>query len=376
LFQKSHTLLKKLLQKKGETKSSSLSFGQERLWFLDQLHPGNPFYNLHAAFYFMAPIDTAIVERVLKEILRRHEVLQTTFMAREGGPVQIIAPALTLTLPFVDLRELPRPEREAEARRLATEEARRPFDLARGPLLRVTLLQLDEEEYVVLVTIHHIISDAWSMGVLIREILALYLAFSAGHPSPLPDLPIQYADFAHWQRQWLRGEVLETQLAYWQQQLSGNLPVLELPTDRPRPSVQTFCGMTHSRMLPRVLSEALKNLSRREGVTLFITLLAAFQTLLQRYTGQDDIIVGSPITNRNRVELEGLIGYFGNVLVLRTDLSGNPSFRQLLGRIREVCLGAYDHQELPFQRLVETLQPEQVPMGHAAARFVAQEHRL
>jgi amino acid adenylation domain-containing protein len=258
----------------------------------------------------------------------------------------------------VDLRNLPEPEREAEAQQLATEEARRPFDLAQGPLLRAILLRLDKEEHVLLLTMHHIVSDGWSMGILFRELSALYGAFSVGKPSPLPELPIQYADFAVWQRQWLQGEVLEAQLAYWRKQLDGAPSMLELPTDRPRPAVQTSRGARQSLALSRDLTEALKVLSRQEGVTLFMTLLAAFKTLLYRYAGRDDIIVVSPIANRNRVEIEGLIGFFVNTLVLHTDLSGNPSFRELLGRVREVALGAYAHQDLPFEKLVEELQPE------------------
>jgi hypothetical protein len=258
----------------------------------------------------------------------------------------------------VDLRSLPEATHQAEVERLATSEAQQPFDLAMGPLLRATLLHLGEAEHVLLLTMHHIVSDGWSMGVLIRELAALYEAFSSGSPSPLPQLPIQYADFAHWQRQWLQGEVLAAQLSYWQQQLTGAPALLELPTDRPRPAVWTFGGATQFLALPEPLSQKLKILSQRSGVTLFMTLLAAFQTLLYRYTGQEDICIGSPIANRNRSETEGLIGFFVNTLVLRTDMSENPSFQELLGRVREVTLGAYAHQDLPFEQLVEALQPE------------------
>ena len=335
-----------------------LSFAQERLWFLEQLEPGNTAYNIAAAYRLRGPLDVAALERSLNEIVRCHEVLRTTFATMDGRPVQVIAPEMSLTLPVEDLQELPEAEREAEAQRLLTEEAQRPFDLEKGPLLRAALLRLDEEEHVLLLTMHHIVSDGWSMGVFNRELAVLYEAFSVGKPSPLPELPIQYADFAVWQREWLQGEVLEEQLAYWREHLGGDLSVLELPTDRPRPAAQSFRGATQSFVLSGDLTESLKALSRREGVTLFMTLLAAFKTLLYRYTGQEDVVVGSPIAGRNRSEIEGLIGFFVNTLVLRTDLSGNPTFRELLERVREVALGAHARQDLPFEKLVEALQPE------------------
>ncbi|RMF30995.1 MAG: non-ribosomal peptide synthetase, partial [Chloroflexi bacterium] len=341
-----------------------LSFAQQRLWFLDQLEPGNLLYNLPLAVRLSGRLDVEALERSLSEIVRRHEVLRTTFASVGGKPRQVIAPPKPLPLPLVDLTGLPEARREAEVQRLAQEEARRPFDLAHGPLLRVQLLKLDDEEHVVLVTMHHIVSDGWSMGVFVREIAALYAAFAAGEPSPLPELPIQYADFAAWQRKWLQGETLEKQLAYWKEQLSGSPPVLELPTDRPRPSVQTSRGASFAFALPQDLSQAIQALSQEEGVTLFMTLLAAFQTLLYRYTGQEDICVGTPIANRNRPEIEGLIGFFVNTLVLRTDLSGNPRFTELLKRVREVALGAYAHQDLPFEMLVEALQPQR-DMSHS-----------
>jgi len=344
----------------GNSRSWPLSFGQERLWFLDQLEPGNPLYNESGAIRLSGSLNVAILEESLNRVIRRHETLRTTFAAVDGQPAQVIAPALALKVPVVDLRELPEAEREAQARRLAMEQARQPFDLARGPLVRVTLLRLGgEEEHALLMTMHHIICDGWSVGVFIREIAALYEAVSGRRrPSPLPELPIQYADFALWQRGYLQGEVLEALLAYWKRQLGGSLPVLELPTDRPRPSRRSFRGATQSFTLPEALCSSLKELSRQEGVTLFMTLLAGFKTLLHRYTGQEDILVGSPIAGRSRAEIEGLIGFFVNTLVLRTDLSGDPSFRELLGRVREVTLGAYDHQELPIQTLVEALQPK------------------
>jgi len=335
-----------------------VSFAQQRLWFLDQLVPGNPFYNVPTAVLLTGPLNVAALSQTFNEIVRRHEALRTTFRMLEGQPVQVIAVSLSVPLPVVDLQALPVVQREAEVQRLATEQFQHPFDLAQGPLLRVKLLHLGGSEHVLLLTMHHIVADGWSSGVLIRELGVLYAAFATRQPSPLLDLPIQYADFAHWQRQWLQGEVLETQLAYWKQQLKGAEFSLELPTDRARPALQTFRGNRQSLMLPKGLSEAIATLSEQEGVTLFMTLLAAFQTLLYRYTGQEDILVGSPIANRNRSQIEGLIGFFVNSLVLRTDLSGNPTFRKLLLRVREVALGAYAHQDLPFERLVEELQPE------------------
>ena len=334
------------------------SFAQQRLWFLDQLEPESPAYNIPAAYRLRGPLHVPALEQAISEIVRRHETLRTTFHAADGQPFQRVAPHRPLALPIVDLRGLPEEGNDARALQLATEEAHRPFDLAQGPLFRATLVQLAEEEHVLLLTMHHVISDGWSKRVLNRELTALYGAFSTGNPSPLPELPIQYADFAVWQRQWLQGEVLEAQLSYWRQQLGGSPPVLELPTDRPRPAVQTYRGARQSFRLPKPLSDALKALSQREGVTLFMTLLAAFQILLHRHTDEEDLLVGSPIAGRNQVEVEGLIGFFVNTLVLRTDLSGNPTFRELLGRVREVALGAYAHQDLPFEQLVEALQPE------------------
>src|SRR5205085_4786410 len=300
----------------------------------------------------------AILEQSLNEILRRHEALRTSFAMVEGHAVQVITPAGCLPLPLTDLSALPQGQREAQAQRLTTQEAQRPFVLAQAPLLRAQVLRLASQEHVLLLTMHHIISDEWSLQVLLRELSSLYAAYAAGQPSPLAELPLQYADFALWQRQWLQGEVLESELAYWQRQLAGAPALLELPTDRPRPAVQTFRGATHSFELSKPLSQALKKLSQREGVTLFMTLLAAFQTLLWRYTGQSDLVVGSPIANRTRAEIEGLIGFFVNTLALRTDLSGDPSFHQLLARVRQVALGAYAHPDVPFERVVEAVQPE------------------
>ena len=335
-----------------------LSFAQARLWFLAQLEPDSPAYNIPAAFRLTGLLNVTALSQSLSEIVRRHEVLRTTFPSVDGQPKQVISLDTALTLPVIDLRELPPDQGLSEAQRLATEEAQESFDLATGPLFRVKLLRLEEAEYMLLVTMHHIVYDGWSHDIFLRELAALYDAFSSGKPSPLPELPIQYADFAHWQREWLQGEVLESQRDYWKQQLNGSLPILQLPTDYPRPPVQTYQGGYQSLELPKNLTKALKDLSQQERGTLFMTLLAAFQTLLYRYTRQEDMIVGTPIAGRNQVEAEGLIGFFVNTLALRTYLSGNPSFQELLGRVREVALGAYAHQDLPFEKLVEELQPE------------------
>jgi len=333
----------------------ALSFAQQRLWFFDQLEPGLSAYNIPAAVSLKGPFNLAALEQSLNEIVQRHESLRTTFKKVEGRPTQVIAPTLTIKLPVVDLRNLPAHERDIEVRRLITAEAQRPFDLSKGPLIRGTVLRLADEEHVGLLTMHHIVSDGWSTGLLVRELATLYVALCAGGSSPLPKLPIQYADFAHWQRQWLQGEVLESQIAYWKDRLAGAPALIDLPTDLPRPAVQTFRGAHKTLVLPKSLKDGFKALGRQEGVTLFMAMLAAFKVLLYRYTSQDDLIVGTPIANRNRVETEGLIGFFVNALVLRTDLSGNPSFRELLRRVRQVCLGAYSHQDLPFDRLVEEL---------------------
>lgn len=334
-----------------------LSFTQQRLWFFDQLEPSNPVYNISGAVRLHGSLDIRAVEQSINEVVRRHEILRTTFVTVDGRPLQVIAPALTVPLPVMDLQALSGEKQGAEVLRLITEEMQRPFDLSRGPLLRVNLLKLAEEEYILMLSVHHIVSDGWSTSVFVRELTALYAAFVNGVSFPLPELSVQYADYALWQREWLQGEVLETQLAYWKQQLE-DLPALQLPTDYPRPVVQTFHGANQQIVLPRSLTAALRALSRREGVTLFMTLLAAYQTLLFRYTDQANFAVGIPIAGRTESKLEGLIGCFINTLALRSDLSGNPTFQELLGRVREVALGAYAHQDLPFEKLVEELQSE------------------
>jgi len=335
-----------------------LSFAQQRLWFLDQLEPGSSAYNFSAIFRLKGRLNVTALEQSFNEIIKRHEALRTVFHAVNGSPCQIILPFMAIKLHGIDLRDIVSDtERDSEARRLSTAEVEQPFDLAHGPLLRVTLVRLAEDEYRLLLTMHHIVSDGWSMGVLFRELNALYDAFSKGHPSPLVELPVQYADFAQWQRHQLRGERLEKQLAYWKKQLE-TVPTQQLPTDRPRPALRTANGARHHFELSDNLSAALKSLSNRYGVTLFMVLLAAYQTLLQRSTGQNDIVVGAPVAGRNNREIEGLIGFFLNMLVLRTDLTGDPTFPELLARVRKICLEAYSHQDLPFEKLVEELHPE------------------
>ncbi len=413
-----------------------LSFAQRRLWVLDQLEPGDPFYNIPAVAELRGPLDPAVLARAFAEISRRHESLRTTFTARDGRPYQVIAPAADRwKLPLVDLRALPAhgrqgqqsservsgnscaspdpsppaplppaltPVRErgaptqelpdnvfsplsrgkgvrmgegpgvrdqgdagsrvfqrpSEAERLAWAEMRTPCDLARGPLVRTTLLRLGDEEHVLLVTLHHIISDGWSNGLFLRELAVLYEAFAAGRPSPLPELPIQYADFAEWQQDWLSGERLEKELGWWRERLAGATAALDLPTDRPRPAVQTYRGARLPLWIAPTATEGLRRLARSGEATLYMVLLAAFDVLLRSWTGQDDLVVGSPVANRRRPEIEGLIGFFANTLVLRADLAGDPTFRELLVRVREAAHGAFAHQDLPFEKLVEELQLE------------------
>ena len=345
----------KAVSRKGKL---PLSFSQQRLWFLDQYEPGKSFYNVSLALRLSGRINIAVLEQCFNEIIQRHEALRTIFAILDGEPVQIISAPVSRLLAVVDLGAHPESEREDEARRLASEEARQSFDLARGPLFRASLITLGDDDHVLVLVMHHIVSDGWSMGVLSRELSVLYRAFIYSQPSPLAELPIQYADYAVWQRDWLKGAELDRQLSYWKKQLDGAPGVLSLPTDHPRPAVQSYRGARHSIELSKELTGGLKTLSRKEGVTLFMTLLAAFQTLLYRSTGQKDVVVGSPIANRNRTEIEGLIGFFANTLVLRTDLSGNPSFREVLERVRKTALEAYEHQDLPLEKLVEQLNPE------------------
>jgi amino acid adenylation domain-containing protein len=334
------------------------SFAQERLWFIDRLEPGSAVYNIPVAWRLVGALDVAALERSLGEIVRRHEALRTVFAEEDGSPVQVIAPFVGFVLPVEDWSGLSDEGREEAVRRHAGEEARRAFDLSAGPLFRASLLRLGAEDHVLLLSVHHIVSDGWSLGVLYRELSALYAAYHEGRESPLSELPVQYADYAVWQREQLAGEALDQQLGYWRERLADAPALLELPTDHPRPAVPTFRGAQEQVELPLELLERLQALGRSEGATLYMTLLATFQVLLSKYGGSDDIVVGSLGAGRTRREVEDTIGFFVNTLVFRTDLSGDPGFREVLRRAREATLGAYEHQEVPFERLVAELQPE------------------
>jgi len=335
-----------------------LSFSQQRLWFLDQLEPGRPTYNSPLVLRLSGPLAPEALADALSAIVARHEVLRTTFTTRDGIPVQVVREPAPVRMREIDLSGIPAAERAPALQRLVREAACRLFDLSRDEMLRATLFRLEPDAHVLLLCLHHIATDGWSMGILVQELAELYNASRAGRPPALPGLPIQYADYAGWQRDRLQGEVLAQELAYWKETLAGAPSVLELPTDRPRPAVQGWQGASEPVTVSAALTDALKALSRRNGITLFMTLLAAFTTLLHRYTQQEDIVVGAPVACRTRVETESLVGFFANTLALRTNLAGDPSLRELLRRVRDVCLQAYAHQELPFERLVEELQPE------------------
>ncbi|HEU0054920.1 MAG TPA: amino acid adenylation domain-containing protein, partial [Longimicrobium sp.] len=341
-----------------------LSFSQQRLWFIDQLEPGSAAYNLPYALRLHGPMEVDALERALAEIVRRHEALRTRFVTVDGQAAQVIDPAGPVHLARVELSDRPEDEREAALRALVAEEALRPFDLAAGPLLRGTLVRLGEEDHALLFTLHHIVSDGWSITILVREVAELYGAFIEGRTPSLPVLPVQYADFAAWQRGWLRGEVLEAQVAYWRERLAGAPPVLDLPTDRPRPATVGAAGATLRFKLSRETSDSLRALARGEGATMFMTLLAGWQALLSRYANQPEVMVGIPIAGRGRLETEGLIGFFVNTLVMRGDVGAAGGFRDLVRQAREHTLAAYTHQDVPFERLVEELAPER-RLGHA-----------
>ncbi len=363
----------------GET--PPLSYAQQRIWFLDQFEPGSPYYNVPSAVRITGRLRITALEQSLDAIRARHEVLRTSFAAVDGVARPVVSPEPHHALAVIDLRGLPQAEREVEAQRRIAEEARRPFDLSTGPLLRATLLRLADEDHIALVTMHHVVSDGWSVGVMIRELAAFYDAFSTGRSAAdagLPPLPIQYGDYAAWQRRWLASGVAQTQLEFWKKQLAGLPPLLELPTDRPRPAVQTLNGARHTFTVSSETAKGVMDLSRKEGVTLFMTLLAAFQTLLHRYAAQEDIAVGTPIAGRNRPEIENLIGFFVNTLVIRSDLSGAPSFRELLHRVHHAATQAYEHQDVPFEMLVEELRPQR-EMSHTPlfqAMFALQDAPL
>ena len=349
------------LRRAPREKPLPLSYAQQRLWFLDQLEPNSAAYNIPVALRLRGELRPESLDSALSEIVRRHEVLRTRFEIIDGEARQVIAPAGDVSIARLiekrDLSTLPPDDREAEVQRQVHDEAAVPFDLARGPLLRVRLFHLSSTEHVLLVTMHHIVSDGWSMGILVREFVALYQAHEARKTSSLLEMPFQYADYAVWQREWLQGEVLDEQLLYWKKQLA-DVPALELPADYPRTIAESEHGARMSLILPQELSRRLKELGQREGATLFMTMLASFHLLLSRYTGQNDVAVGTPIAGRRWAETEDLIGFFVNTLVLRTAVSGSESFRELLAQVREKTLEAYAHQDVPFEKLVEELHPE------------------
>ncbi|HEY4573532.1 MAG TPA: condensation domain-containing protein, partial [Thermoanaerobaculia bacterium] len=340
-----------------DRESVPASFAQERLWFLDRMDPGNPAFNMGSALRLRGRLEARTLERALNAVVRRHEDLRTTFVEVDGRPMQRIAPRLEVPLAVIDLSPLPAAAREPAAARVTGSSLAAPFDLTAGPLVRAALVRLAPDRHLFLLDVHHIVSDGWSSSVMVRELIALYAAFAADRPSPLPPLPLQYADFARRQREELSGPVLEAQLDYWRGKLGGTLEPLALPTDHPRPAVQTFRGGSLRLEAPEALAEALRRLAREERASLFMVLLAAFDLLLARLAGQDDVVVGSPIAGRQRAETEELIGLFLNTLALRTDLSGDPTFRELLVRVRATTLGAYAHQDIPFEALLADLKP-------------------
>ena len=335
-----------------------LSFAQQRLWFLEQLEDNSSAYNYPISFRLKGNLNLPALEKSLTEIVHRHEILRTTFSVVNGTPVQNINAPQAINLPVIDLQSLPELEREIEAEKLVKKEKEYPFNLEKGSLFRVMLLRLKPDETLFTVTMHHIIADGWFLGIFIRELSALYSAFCAGKPSPLSELPIQYGDFAYWQRQYFQGEILQRQVDYWKQKLVGIPPLLELPSDRPRPPIQTFAGDIEELFINPELTQKLKDLTQNSGATLFMTLLSVFAILLYRYSGQSDVVIGSPIANRNRSELEELIGFFVNSLALRIKLNDSPTFLELLNQVKQTSLDAYEHQDLPFEKLVEELQPE------------------
>src|SRR5581483_4267022 len=346
---------------------SPLSYAQQRLWFLDQLQPESSAYTIAVALRFSGVLHLKAWYASLCAVIERQEALRTIFPAHEGRPAQVVLPSLTLLMPLIDLRQLPAAVREAVVTQLAQQEAQRPFDLARGPLIRTSVLRLDEQVQVVLLSLHHIISDGWSMGLLFQELAECYRASLQHEPPRLPELSIRYADYAQWQLGWLEGQAdpsgqetspLEQQLAYWRTHLEGAPPVLELPTDQPRPQEPTARGAHYRFTLPAELTVAVRQCCRQEQVTLFMLLLTAFGVVLARYSGQEELVVGTPIANRRAGPLEGIIGLFANTLALRLSLAGHPSGRALLKRVREVALGAYAHQDVPFERVVEALHPQ------------------
>lgn len=338
-----------------------LTVAQEQLWFLDQLRPGTATYNIAEILRLRGPLDVAVLERSLTELVARHEALRTTFAADANEPFQVIHPPAPVRVPVVNLEAVPESARLHEASRVTHAEAWRPFALSTGPLIRFQLLRFAADDHVLGLYLHHSIADAWSIGVLTEELGELYRAGVQHRPAVLPALPVQYADFAQWQRTWLTSAECQRQLTFWKERLAGAPELLTLPTDRPRPATQSYRGGYETLVVPRALADEFQAVGRREGATLFMTLLAVFDVLLWRYTGQEDLVVGSPVAGRSRVEIENLIGFFVNMVVLRTDVSGAPTFRELVGRVRETTLSAFTHQDAPFEKLVETLRPVRSP---------------
>ncbi|HEX8186014.1 MAG TPA: condensation domain-containing protein, partial [Blastocatellia bacterium] len=338
--------------------SLPLSFAQQRLWLIHQLDPTSCAYNIQATVRMEGPLNASLLEQSLNRVISRHESLRTSFSLAKGQLLQVIAGPEPVNISAIDLSTMPEAEREGYARRIASEQARHAFDLAEAPLLRASLIKLAEQDHIFSLTMHHIISDGWSMGILLREMVSFYNAYSSRQSPPVANLPIQYVDYAQWQRQWMRGEALAAELDYWKKKLEGAATTLELPTSKPRPPFQSFKGRVESFTLSQAFADKLRAFCRTEGVTLFMLLLAAFKLLLYRYTMREEIVVGSPVANRNRPGVEQLIGLFINTIILRTDLSGDPTFRDLLRRVREVVHEATAHQDLPFEKLVEELQPE------------------
>src|SRR5581483_928704 len=335
-----------------------VSFSQQRLWVLDQLAPGTSTYTIAGAVRLLGDLDQQALEHTLSELVARHETLRTVFRAVAGRPVQLVLPPSPLKLAAEDLSQLSEAERESQLLRCLTQEAARPFDLASGPLFRPYLFRLDKQAHVLLLSVHHSVFDGWSQGVLLQEFMLLYEAFVAGGASPLQTMPLQYADLARWQRDWLQGTVLQEHLSFWKELLHEPLPTLDLPADHPRPPMQTFAGGQYPLAVPAPLTRELRQLSQQAGATLFMTMLAAFQVLLFRYSGQNDVLVGTPVANRTRPETEGLIGCFINTLVLRSKLTENISFRTLLSQVRQITLDAYAHQDVPFEKVIEELHPQ------------------
>src|SRR5882724_3126242 len=340
-----------------ETYAFPASFAQQRLWFLDKLEPGNSLYNVPFAARIRGRLHVELMEDSFRQLISRHEVLRTTFSTDEkDNVIQLVSATTNFHLPIIDLRHLAKEPREVEGQSLTLELARKPFDLERGPLLRPCLLRLDEDEYILSLTVHHTVIDGWSWGILLHELASLYRSSLEGSCANLPELPVQYGDYAQWQQERMDGDRLAELLAYWKQQLGDAPAIFELPTDFPRPAVQTYSGNTESLFLPKNVLNGLEKLAVQEGATLFMVLLAAYNILLSRYARQDDLVVATAVAGRDRSEIEGLIGLFVNTLPLRTNLSGNPSFRQLVRQVREVTLGAYSHQELPFEKLVAEMR--------------------